>query len=70
MKGFIMDINEASENLKKLKRRLKETHKSCVNCDSRFPFWMTKNHCPFCGSSQVQWIFEHVQPIAPSISKG
>ena len=53
-----MDLNEASDNLKKLRSRLKQTHKNCVNCERRFPFWMTKNHCPYCGSSQVQWVFE------------
>ena len=61
---YFMDLNEASENLKKLKNRLKQTHKTCVNCDRRFPFWMTKNHCPYCGSSQVQWVFEREERAA------
>lgn len=62
--GLPMDLNEASDNLKKLKLRLKQTHKTCVNCNLKFPFWMTKNHCPYCGSSQVQWVFEQEEHAA------
>ena len=59
-----MDINEASENLKKLKSKLHQTHKCCVNCDNQFPFWITKNRCPYCGSFQVQWIDEQEEEYA------
>jgi len=58
MKGFIMDFNEASENLKILKRIFNLTDKNCLNCDGRIPFWMSKNHCPFYGCIQEQWISE------------
>jgi hypothetical protein len=28
----------------------------CSDCDGWFPFFLTKNICPFCGSKQVNWI--------------
>lgn len=53
--------------MKKLKRKFKQTDKNCLNCDDRFPIWMTKNYCPFCGSVQVQWISEREESYANAL---
>ena len=51
-----MEFTEAAKNLINLKNKIKQTDKYCMEWGSLFPFWLSKNRCPFCGSDPVNWV--------------